>query len=324
MESTKKQNFRLKYLPISFFSIILGLAGFSIGFQKIEEIFLLNSNFSLVFLIITSLIFILISVLYLLKSILYFSEIKKEFNHPIKLNFFPTISISFLLLSIAYLHFNENISKILWIIGAVLHLIFTIKILSIWIHHTKFEIKHMNPAWFIPTVGNIIVPIAGVVHFSKEISWFYFSIGFFLWLGLFIIFLNRIIFHTPLHEKMLPTLFILIAPPAIGFISLVRLIGEINEFSKVLYYFGLFLTILLLFQIKVFSNIKFYLSWWAYSFPIAAITIATTLMFEQTRFIFFKYLSAVLFFFLLVLIIILLAKTIQAILNKEICIVEEE
>lgn len=236
-------------------------------------------------------IFVTISILYVIKLIQFRDDVKKEFNHPIKLSFFPTFSISLLLLSIAFLSVNMPISKYLWIFGAIIHFIFTIKIISIWIQHTKFEIKHMNPAWFIPAVGNILVPVAGVSHFSPEISWFFFSVGLFFWIALLIIFFNRIIFHNPLPDKLLPTFFILIAPPAIGFISLVKLMGEVNEFSKILYYFGLFIVFLLFTQVNLFRKIKFYLSWWAYSFPIAAITIASILMFHETNIEFFKYLS---------------------------------
>ena len=318
-----KKECRIKYFPVSFFSVILGMSGFTIAFQKAEQVLQMPIHLSWYILMMTILFFIIISVVYLTKMIRFKDDVKNEFNHPIKLSFFPTFSISLLLLSVAFLSVNMIISKYLWLTGAIIHFIFTIKIISIWIQHTKFEIKHMNPAWFIPAVGNILVPVAGVSHFSSEISWLFFSIGLFFWIALFIIFFNRIIFHNPLPDKLLPTLFILIAPPAVGFISLVKLMGEINEFSKILYYFGLFIVFLLFAQINLFKKIKFYLSWWAYSFPIAAITIATILMFHETNILMFKYLSWILFSMLNAIIILLLAKTTIAISKKEICVEEE-
>ncbi|MEA2065322.1 MAG: SLAC1 anion channel family protein [Patescibacteria group bacterium] len=318
-----KKECRIKYFPVSFFSIILGMTGFTIAFQKAEQILQMPIQLSWYILMITILFFIIISVIYLTKIIKFKDDVKNEFNHPIKLSFFPTFSISFLLLSVAFLSINIIISKYLWLTGATIHFIFTIKIISIWIQHSKFKIKHMNPSWFIPAVGNILVPVAGVSHFPSEISWFFFSIGLFFWIALFIIFFNRIIFHNPLPDKLLPTLFILIAPPAVGFISIVKLTGEISEFSKILYYFGLFIVFLLFAQINLFRKIKFYFSWWAYSFPIAAITIATILMFHETNIGLFKYLSWILFFMLNIIIILLLIKTTIAISKREICIEEE-
>lgn len=100
-------------------------------------------------------------------------------------------------------------------------------IVSRWI--TKnYEIIHSNPAWFLPVVGNIIVPIFGVDVAHKEISWLFFSVGLSFWLLLFTIIVYRIIFHHQLAEKFIPTLFILIAPPAIGFVLLRRIAGEID------------------------------------------------------------------------------------------------
>lgn len=323
MADNMKKECRIKHFPISFFSMILGMAGSTIAFQKAEQILKIPIQLSQYILVSTLIFFGIISIIYLIKIIRFSDEVKKEFNHPVKLSFFPTFSISLLLLSIAFLSVNISISKYFWMFGAIIHLIFTIKIISIWIQHTKFEIKHMNPAWFIPAVGNILVPIAGVSHFASEISWFFFSIGIFFWIILLIIFFNRIIFHKPLPTKLLPTIFILIAPPAVGFISFVKLTGEINEFAKILYYFGLFLTLLLFAQINMFKKIKFYLSWWAYSFPIAAITIASILMFHEMNINAFKYISLFLFGILNFIIILLLIRTSIAISKKEICIEEE-
>ena len=313
---------RIQHFPISFFSMILGLAGLSIAFQKAEKVLQFPVHISWHILMMTVAIFVFMTITYLIKLINFKDAVKDEFNNPIKLSFFPTFSISLLLLSIGFLSVDMTISKYLWILGAIIHLVFTIKIISIWIQHTKFDIKYMNPAWFIPAVGNVLVPVSGVHHFSPEISWFFFSVGLFFWISLFVIFFNRIIFHHPLPDRLLPTLFILIAPPAVGFIAFVQLTGEVNAFAKILYYVAFFIVLLLLAQIQLFKKIEFYLSWWAYSFPIAAITIATILMFHKTNLAMFKYLSWTLFVALNTVIIMLLIKTIVAIFKKEICVEE--
>lgn len=323
MQLINSQKCRIKYFPVSFFSIILGLAGFVIALQKIEVLFALSFKVSNLILWFTVIIFTVILFFYLIKIIKFKEEVREEFNQPVKLGFFPTFSISLLLLSIAFLSFNLTISRWFFFIGAISHFILTIKIISIWIQHDKFKIKHMNPAWFIPAVGNVLVPVAGVKFFPAEVNWFFFSVGFVFWIVLLVIFFNRIIFHSPLPQKLLPTLFILIAPPAVGFISFVKLTGRVDEFAKVLYYFALFLVFLLFAQIKLFYKIKYYLSWWAYSFPIAAITIASVLMFHKSEVIAFKYIALSLFGLLSLIIMILLIKTVAAIHKKEICVEEE-
>lgn len=313
----------IKHFPVSFFSVVLGLAGFTIAFQKAEDILRIPFSVSPLLLTITLIVFGIISITYCIKVIKFGNDVRNEFSHPVKLSFFPTFSISSLLISIAFLSINLSISKCFWVSGTIIQLIFTVNIISIWIHHTKFEITHMNPAWFIPAVGNIIIPVAGVSHFSPEVSWFFYSIGLMFWIVLMTIFFYRIIFCQPLPERLLPTLFILIAPPAVAFISFVKLTGAVNEFSKILYYFALFLVLLLFSQFKMFFKIKFYLSWWAYSFPMSAVTIASMAMLHETGIQFFTFLSFVLLTLLCITITVLVVKTAEGIYRKEICVEED-
>ncbi|MDA3856029.1 MAG: SLAC1 anion channel family protein [Candidatus Woesearchaeota archaeon] len=322
----KKENkinlLRLQNFPISFFAIIVGMTGFTLLLMKIEELFELNSIFSTYSLYFTNFIFVIITLFYLIKLIKYRKDVVNEFHHPVKMNFFPLIAKSFIILSIIYLTIDLTISKYLWVIGAIFQFGFTITILSFWINKDKFKIKHMSPAWFVPIVGNILLPIAGIVHFNEYISWFFFSIGLVFWLILFVIFINRIIFHEPLESKLVPTFFIAFAPPAIGFIAYIKLVGEFDAFAKILYFLALFLFILIIAQYKMFSKIDFYLSWWVYSFPLAAITIATILFYHLSGEIFFKYLAAIMFFLFVVILVLLLVRTIYAISKKRICIEE--
>jgi len=313
---------RIKNFNIAFFAIIMGFAGGTILLEKIEDIFNIGFSYSSYLLYFSLFLFTLVLFFYLIKGIINFGSVKKDFVHSVKSNFFPGISKIILLFSIAFLSIDMFVSKVFWIVGAILQLIFTLIILRRWILHEN-EIKTMNPLWFLPIVGNIIVPIAGVQHFNSEISWFFFSIGFVLWVVMFSLIMNRIIFHNPMAQKLMPSLFILMAPPAIGFISYIKLVGEVDVFARILYYISLFMFLLLLTKINVFRKVKFFLSSWAYSFPLAALTIATFLFYIKTEFIFFKYLGLILSICFLVLVLVLIYKTIQAISLKKICVEED-
>jgi len=62
--------------------------------------------------------------------------------------------------------------------------------------------------------------------------------------------------------------------------------GEITELAKMLYYFLLFMFIIIMSKINVLKELKFYMSWWAYSFPMAVTTTATILFYSVTGFTF--------------------------------------
>jgi len=121
---------------------------------------------------------------------------------------------------------------------------------------------------------------------------------------------------------LMPTFFILIAPPAVGFLSYLQLNGEMDNFARILYYSALFFTLLVFVQAKRFSKLKFFLSWWAYSFPMAAISIATMVMYQRTGNNFFSGLGIALLTLLVLFISMLLIKTSKAIMDKEICVAE--
>jgi tellurite resistance protein len=96
--------------------------------------------------------------MYILKLFYFPQEVKKEFFHPVKINFFPAFPKGLLIVSIAFLTIASGVSKVLWIVGASINLLLTLFIFREYINKA-FDIKHINPAWFIPVVTNIVVPI---------------------------------------------------------------------------------------------------------------------------------------------------------------------
>lgn len=150
--------------------------------QRGSDFFSVPAIIPLGFLIFSILLFFFVTAMYIGKIIKYPKTVREEFYSPTTISFFPTFSISILLLSTALLPINATFSKYLWFLGALLQCTFTIIIVNIWMHHDNFEITQMNPSWFIPAVGNILIPIAGVIHAPKDISWFFFSCGFFFWM----------------------------------------------------------------------------------------------------------------------------------------------
>ncbi len=311
----------LEFFPINMFALIMGLGGFTIATHQLERLIGLNPVISTISVLVTSGLLALFLALYAYKIVRYPAAVQAEWNNPVKLSFFPTISISLLILSACYLVPNKQISFWLWSTGTVLQFITAFAVIRFWIRKEHFKEQHLNPAWFIPAVGNIFVPIAGAAHGYIEVSWFFFSFGLLFWLILQTIIFNRLIFHTPLPEKLLPTLFILIAPPSVGFLSYTTLTshGFLDPFAHFLYYGALVMFLLLLSKFGQLARLRFSLSWWAYSFPMAAFTLATFRFFEITGLPFLKNAGFALYGLLALLIAILLFKTLMAALRRKIC-----
>jgi tellurite resistance protein len=314
----------LQYFPVQLFAVVMGLSGLTIAYAKAFHF--LNFPYwpYFILLILDTVAFFGIFIAYILKWVKYPDAVKAEINHPVKSSFIPAISISFLLISIAYMDYAPTISVTFWWIGAWLHLFFTFSVLKFWIRH-QFDVKMISPAWFIPIVGNVLVPVAGVDVVNEYINLFFFTLGIFYWIVLFTIVTYRMIFHHPMPKKLIPTFFILIAPPAVGFISYFRItFGSIDIFSMILYLIALFTFFLLLLKRSLYTQIPFFVSWWAYTFPLAAITIATTLIYSSFRNCSMYWFSLVLLAIVTVVVFYVAYKTYLAVKAQKICIPEEE
>ena len=314
---------RLKNFAISWFAVVMGMFGFNIAWSRAEHILHLRFAVSPFLLGLSTAIFAVLGIVYLAKIIRYPREVLEEVRHPVKISFIPTISIGLLLLSIAFLKINTSVSFWAWTVGTIMHFSMTLYVISSWVHHTKYEIKHLNPAWFIPVVGNILVPVAGVSHAPAEISWFFFSLGLFFWPILLSIIFYRLIFHGSLPERFIPTLFILIAPPSVALISWYKLTGTVGAFGQIQYSIALFFFLMIVFQARYFMRLKFFLSWWAYSFPVAALTIATLIMGEESGIALYGAIASGLLVVLTALIFLLVYRTAAGACQRAICVEEE-
>lgn len=313
---------RLANFPVSFFAVVMGLVGLTIASHKLELTLGLDSALSTVLFWLSAAVYVTIGLTYLGKMVLRTPAIAEEWAHPVRIAFFPAMSIGIVLLSVAALNIDTGLSRALWIVGTALHFIFTVMVMTAWINHSRYEVPHLNPAWFIPVVGNILVPIAGVHHAPADVSWFFFALGLLFWLVLLTIVINRLIFHTPLPARLMPTLFILIAPPAVGFVSWSVLTGGIDAFGRILFFSAMFFFVLMLPQLGKLARLPFALSWWAYTFPLAALTIANFVMAERAGGEFYRWLGFGFYGVLALVIVGLVVKTVSAMLRGEICVPE--
>lgn len=266
---------RLAHYPVTFFAIGMGMMGATLALRSAERAFALSYNASTAALILSVAMFAAVTLGYAAKGVLHAAEVKAEWNHPVRIAFFPAISITLLLLAAALLEPAPQLAHVVWLAATALQGVLALSVIGAWIGHRPFQPGHLTPAWFIPAVGNVIVPLAGARLGYTEISWLFFSGGLIFWLVLLTLVINRLMFHDPLPGKMLPTLMILIAPPAVAFTAWLRISGEVGPFGHFLLSVAYVFAALVATQAPRFRSMPFALSWWALSFPLAALSIAS-------------------------------------------------
>jgi tellurite resistance protein len=215
--------------------------------------------------------------------------------------------------------YRPDVAQPIWLLGAAGQAVLTVAVISGWISHRAFEVGHLTPAWFIPAVGNVIAPMAGAPLGWIELSWLFFSAGMIFWLVLLVLVFNRLIFHAPIPARLFPTLVILIAPPAVAFVSYMRLVGSVDPFAHVLLNCGYVFAILVLVQVPKLMRLPFALSWWALSFPLAALSVASFIYGRAMDSLTHIGIGLMVLGVLSVVVLGLLARTGLAIFRDEIC-----
>lgn len=312
---------RLKNFPVMMFAIIMGLSGLSLVYMKAAAWLGYPQIVADGIAYIDLVLFVVISFAYILKGVKYPKAIKGEFNHPIRVNFFAAIAISLLLVSAIMKELHIAGSIYIWYAGAIFEAFMTLYVISFWINK-NVEIQHSNPAWLIPIVGNVIVPLGGVGYVDNGVLFYFFTIGIFFWVILLAILINRIIFHNQLAQKFLPTMFILLAPPAVGMVSYIKIGNDFDVFAQGLYNIAFFFSLLLIFMVRNFMNLKFFISWWAFTFPVAAMAIASSIAYHKTGMLFYKVFAHLSVIVTTIVILYVAFNTIKYMLKKEICIAE--
>jgi tellurite resistance protein len=279
---------------------------------------------SLALAVLTGLVFVLLLALYLKKWAGNHQHVYAEWQHPVKSSFFAAVSISFALLATVALGAFAPLAMPLWIIGAVLQVVAMTMMLNAWVHRESLQAAHATPPWFIPAVGNVLLPLAGVRLGFIDVSWWFFAVGILFWIVLLTLVLNRLLFVQPaLPERLIPTLCILLAPPAVSFLSWLQLTGQhlgagqLDAVAHILYGLAIFFALFLTIQIPRFARLPFYLSWWAFSFPTAAFTVATLVYAQFVPSIFMRGLSVVMVIFASLLIGWLFVRTLVAVARNE-------
>ncbi len=265
----------LRYFPVSFFTVVMGLAGLTLSLFAAAHALGGNDIFARVSYWITILCYIVISITYMVKLIRYPAAVRAEWHQPDRIPLFPAISFSLLLIAIATLEFSRPAAHLIWLAGVVAQAALTFGVISTWLGQRAFEHPTLSPAWFIPVVGNMLVPIAGVPLGYAELSWLFYSMGLMFWAILLVLVVNRLIFHEPLPSHLRPTLVIMIAPPAIGFLGYLQLSGGVDAGAHILLDLGYTFALLVLIQIPKLLTLPFVMSFWALSFPVASLAVAS-------------------------------------------------
>jgi len=266
---------RLAYLPVSLFGSVMGLCGLALAWRLAALGYGLPAWIGEALGLLAAGVFAALAVCYGIKCAGSPAAVRAEFAHPVAANFFGTPIISLLLLPALALPYSVALATALWVIGTVSMLAFAWLIVSRWISVRQLQ---ATPGWMIPVVGTLNISIVGAaldLPGAQAVSAFGLAVGMFFAVPLFTLNLSRLMFDEPMPLAQQPSLLILLAPFAVSFLAYVSVVGRVDLFASALFYLSVFMFAVLAPRLLALRGATpFHVSWWAVSFPLAAMSNA--------------------------------------------------
>ncbi|XP_076948067.1 S-type anion channel SLAH2-like [Bidens hawaiensis] len=277
----KKWPFLLRF-PISSFGICLGVSSQAIMWKNLSSTpsthFLhISPRINLILWCISVALFAVVASSYILKLIFYFEAVRREYYHPIRVNFFfaPWVSLLFLAIGLPPT-VSTHIPHILWYIFMAPIFILDVKIYGQWKSGGQRRLsKVANPVNHLSIVGNFVGALLGASMGLKEGPIFFFAVGIAHYTVLFVTLYQRLPTNETLPKELHPVFFLFIAVPSVASLAWANINGSFDYGSRIPYFLAMFLYFSLAVRVNFFRGFTFSLAWWAYTFPMTGAAIAT-------------------------------------------------
>ncbi|KAH7576728.1 hypothetical protein JRO89_XS01G0137000 [Xanthoceras sorbifolium] len=224
----------------------------------------------------------ILSLLYILRCYLYFQRVKSEFLHHVGVNylFAPFISWLLLLQSSPFIAPKSAYYSVLWWVFVVPVIILDVKIYGQWFTKGKrFVSAVANPTSQISVIGNLVAARAAAQMGWRETAVCMFSFGMAHYLVLFVTLYQRLAGSASnnLPAMLRPVFFLFIAAPSMASLAWDAIAGTFDNAAKMLFFLSLFLFMSLVSRPTLYRKAmrKFSLAWWAYSFPLTVLALAS-------------------------------------------------
>jgi tellurite resistance protein len=265
----------VRNLPVNLFASVMGLSGLALAWRLAHASLGAPAFVGEAIGAFAVGVFVLIALGYLAKLALHPQAVRAEFVHPVVGNFFGTIVIAVLLVSAVVEPYSEPAGRAIWTVGVFSTLALGLVAVSRLLNG-RMDAAHAVPPMLIPGVATLDIPVTGghmTMDWAAEINLLAGAVGAVLALLLLALIVHRLVHRDPLAPAMTPSLMIVMAPFAVGFLAYTNIVGGIDRFAALLFYFALFMFVVL--APKVFRrSIGFSGAWWAIGFPMAALANA--------------------------------------------------
>lgn len=281
----------LKFLGPGWFSVVMGLCGLSLAWVRASTLLGETAiGAALVIGILAGASALALALSSLVRWLRYPQAWAEDLNHPVRHVFVAAMPIALILLAtvLTALTGVTPWARGVWMLGAVWQFWVTVGVLARWLDPSVGGNKPgatfwpgITPALLMPVVGNVLTPLAGVTLGFDAWSAAQAGVGVLMWPVVLALLLVRVGVVGLWPERLLPTTFITVAPPAvIGLASL-----QLGAPTLLAWMFWGVALLFVLWSFRVFKRSisqPFAIPFWGMSFPLAAFAALTLRLSEQS------------------------------------------
>ncbi|XP_062227438.1 S-type anion channel SLAH2-like [Phragmites australis] len=289
LPSDKTWPFLLRF-PVSAFGMGMGMSSMAILWKRIAisastRFLHITLKINMVLWCISVALMFILSVLYACKVVFYFEAVRREYYHPIRVNFFfaPWIACLFLAIGVPEL-VAASLPQWLWYVLMAPIVCLELKIYGQWISGGQRRLSRVaNPTNHLSVVGNFVGALLGGIMGLKEGPLFFFAVGLAHYIVLFVTLYQRLPTSETLPRDLHPVFFLFVATPSVACLAWSRITGDFGYGSRIAYFIAMFLYASLAVRINLFRGFRFSLAWWAYTFPMTSAAIASIRYSSEVR-----------------------------------------
>lgn len=200
------------------------------------------------------------SFIYILKIIFYFEAVRREYYHPIRVNYFfaPWVACLFLALGLPLYIIPQPLPKFIWYVLMAPIFGLELKIYGQWMSGGKRRLSQVaNPSNQLAIAGNFVGALLGASMGLSEGPLFFFAVGLAHYIVLFVTLYQRLPTNETLPKELHPVFFLFVAPPSVASMAWATIQGEFGYGSRISYFTALFLYASLAIRLNFFRGFRY-------------------------------------------------------------------
>ncbi|KAK4489585.1 hypothetical protein RD792_005397 [Penstemon davidsonii] len=234
--------------PIASFGICLGVSSQAVMWKALAsssstKFLHVSPDINIIMWFISVAVMLIVTSIYALKVLFYFEAVRREYYHPIRVNFFfaPWTTLLFLALGIPP-SISPTLHASLWYVLMTPILFLELKIYGQWMSGGQRRLsKVANPSNHLSVIGNFVGALLGASMGLKEGPTFFFAVGLAHYTVLFVTLYQRLPTNETLPKDLHPVFFLFVAAPSVASMAWERIQGSFDYGSKIAYFIAVFL-----------------------------------------------------------------------------------